>query len=169
MRHKLTFVLMKKGNRRFMRNVRAIPGEFQCVLVITDMDKKKIRKVVKKTCAERRKITLLKDVKIRMRVEEKIIKLVNVGVPNLWGHFTDGILRVCDEVCWQKRGTRSKGGTWWWNEEVMEAVSRKEDAHMAMCQDNTEESKKRYRSMKNKARKAVSKALREKAEEALTE
>ena len=43
----------------------AIPEEFQHALVIVDIDKKRIRNVVKKACAERRKISLLKDVKIR--------------------------------------------------------------------------------------------------------
>ena len=43
----------------------AIPGRFQHALVIVDIDKKKIRKVVKKTCAEIRKISLLKDVMIK--------------------------------------------------------------------------------------------------------
>ena len=43
----------------------AIPGEFQHALVIADIDKREIRKVVIKRCAERRKITLLKDVKTR--------------------------------------------------------------------------------------------------------
>ena len=71
-------------------------------------------------------------------------------------------------MCGKKRG-RSTGEAWWLNEEVKEAVSRKKDAHKAMCQDNTEGNKRRYKSMKNKARKAVSKAMREKAEEALTE
>ena len=33
----------------------------------------------------------------------------------------DGVLKVCDEVC-EKKGRRSKGETWWWNEEVKEAV-----------------------------------------------
>ena len=46
--------------------------------MMADIDKKKIRKVVRKTCAERRKITLLKDVKIRRQYEEKAIKLVDV-------------------------------------------------------------------------------------------
>ena len=54
----------------------AIPGEFQHVLLIADIDKKKINKeirnVVIKACAERRKISLLKDVKIRKRFEEKL-------------------------------------------------------------------------------------------------
>ena len=35
---------------------------FHNALVIADIDKKKINKVVRKTCAEIRKITLLKDV-----------------------------------------------------------------------------------------------------------
>ena len=139
------------------------------LLVIADIDKKKIRKVVKKACAERRKIRLLKDVKIRKRFEEKVITLVDAGASNLWGHFKDGDLRVCDEVCGKKRERRCKGERWWWNEEVKEAVSRKKDAHRAMCQNNAVEKKRRYRSMKNKAKKAVSRAIRERAEEVLTE
>ena len=67
----------------------AIPGEFQHALVIADIDKKKLRKVVRKTCAVIIKIHLLNDVQIWKRFEEKIVKLVNVGVPNLWGHFKD--------------------------------------------------------------------------------
>ena len=49
---------------------------------------------------------------------------------------------------------------------MKEAVSRKKKA---MCQYSTEENKRRYKSMKNKANKVVSKAMREKADEALTE
>ena len=50
-----------------MQNVKAIPGEFQCALVVVDEDMKNIRKAVRKTCAEIRKISLLRDVKIRKR------------------------------------------------------------------------------------------------------
>ena len=57
-------------------------------------------------------------------------------------------------MCGKKRGGRSKGDTWWSNEEVKEAVSRKKDAHKAMCQNSTEGNKRRYKSMKNKAKKA---------------
>ena len=38
-----------------------------------------------------------------------------------------------------------------------------------MCQNNTDENKRRHKSMKNKEKKAVSKAMREKEEEVLTE
>ena len=63
--------------------MKAIPGEFQHALVIADMDKRKIRKVVRMTCGERIKITLLKDVNIRKRFLEKVTKLVDVVAPNL--------------------------------------------------------------------------------------
>ena len=72
--------------------MKPIPGEFQHALVIANIDKRKIRKVARKTCAERRRITLLKDVKIRKQVVEKVAELVYVGAPNLWGHFMDGVL-----------------------------------------------------------------------------
>ena len=45
----------------------AIPGEFQHALVVADIDERKIKKVVRKTCAERRKITLLNHAKIMKR------------------------------------------------------------------------------------------------------
>ena len=45
---------------------------------------------------------------------------------------------------------RSKGDTWWWNEEVKEAVSRKKDAHKAMCQNSSEENKRICKSIKIK-------------------
>ena len=49
---------------------------------------------------------------------------------------------------------------------MKEAASCKKDAHKAMCQNNTEYNKRRYKSIKNEANKAVSK---EKAEEVITE
>ena len=79
--------------------MKTIPGEFQHALVIADIDKMKIRNVVRKTFTERRKITLLKDVKIKKPFEEKVIELVDVGVLNLSGHFKDEVLEACDEVC----------------------------------------------------------------------
>ena len=60
MRQKLTLCKIKKEYLQFVRNAKAIPSEFQHALVIADIDVKKIRKVVRKTCTERIKITLLK-------------------------------------------------------------------------------------------------------------
>ena len=83
----IDLVLIKKEHRRSTQNVKAIHGEFQHALLRADIDKMKIRKVVKKKSTEKRKKGLLKCVKIRKRIEEKVIELVDVGAPNLWRHY----------------------------------------------------------------------------------
>ena len=35
------------------------------------------------------------------------------------------MLKACDEVCGKKKGRRDQGNTWWWNEDVKEAIARK--------------------------------------------
>ena len=75
------------------------------------------------------------------------------------GAFQGWSLTACD--VWEEEIKR-------WNEEVKEALPRRNDAHKVMFQKNTEENKRRYKSMKNKVKKAVSKTMREKAEDALT-
>ena len=110
---------------------------------------------------------MLQD-EISKRFREKVIELVDVGAQNLWMHFKDGILYTCDEVCGKKMGWGIKGDTWWWNVEVKDAISRKKDTQKTMCQNSTE-NRNRYESIKNKVKKAVSKAMRVKAEEVLLE
>ena len=56
----------------------------------------------------------------------------------MWRHFKDGHVKTSDEVCWKKRGRRSKGDIFWWNEEVKKAVSRKKtqknhDKNLQFC------------------------------------
>ena len=78
--------------------------------MIADIDK---RKVVRKSCAERGNITLLKDVKIRKRFGENVTTLVDGGVPNLWDTsrmgFWRNVMRCVGLIC--------GGDTWWWNEQ----------------------------------------------------
>ena len=52
---------------------------------------------------------------------------------------------------------------------MKEAVSRNKDTHKVMCWNNTGENKRRHKDMKNKAKKAESIGMREKAEDAHTE
>ena len=58
-----------------------------------------------------------------------MIELVDVGVPSLWGHFKDGVLEACVELCWKKRWRISKADTWCLLDDMKEAISRKKDAH----------------------------------------
>ena len=52
---------------------------------------------------------------------------------------------------------------------MKEAVSRKKDAYKAMYQNSTEKNKRRYKSKQNKAKKAISKAMRENAKDVFSE
>ena len=68
--------------------------------MIVDVDVRKIREVVRKTCAERRKIILLKDVKIRNRFEENVTKLM-LERQFCWT-LLGWVLKACDEVYGKK-------------------------------------------------------------------
>ena len=68
--------MTNKEYPQFIQDAKEIRGEFQHALVIADIHKRKIIKVVRKTFAERRKTSLLKDVKIMKRFEEKVTELV---------------------------------------------------------------------------------------------
>ena len=57
---------------------------------------------------------------------------------------------ACEDVCGMKGSRRNKGDMWWWNEEVMEAISRNKDAHKAICGYQTAENMKKYKSTKKK-------------------
>ena len=53
--------------------------------------------------------------------------------------------------------------------EGSDTVARKKDAHKEMCKSGTEANKARYKNMKNRAKKVVTKAVKEAAELELRE
>ena len=57
--------------------MKVIPGAFQHALVAVDIDRKKIRIVVRKICTERRGISLLKDLMSKKRLKKRVIELVD--------------------------------------------------------------------------------------------
>ena len=57
----IDFVLVGKGNRKYLRDVKVIPGELQHRLVVTDLVKKRVKKVMRKKAIERRKVWKLKE------------------------------------------------------------------------------------------------------------
>ena len=69
--------------------MKASVGEFQHELVVADVGKKATRKVTRKTCTERRKISLLRDEMIRKTLEEKVLEMVDIVISNVWGQFKD--------------------------------------------------------------------------------
>ena len=77
------------------------------------------------------------------------------------------MLKACDEVCGKKKGRRDQGDTYWWNEDMKEAITRMKDAHKEICKSGSEANKAKYKNM-NRA-KVVAKAMKEVAERELRE
>ena len=103
----IDFILVGKGNRKYLRDVKAISGELQHSLVVVYMVKKiKVKKVVRKEAFERRKFWKLKEDDTRARFEERVGELVTADAMDLWKCFREGMLKAFDEVC----GQRQKGG-----------------------------------------------------------
>ena len=155
---------MEKGNRKYLRDAKVIPGELQHRLVVTDLVKKK---VVRKRAIERRKVWKVKEDDTRARFEGRVGELVSADEPDLWKCFKERVLKACDEVCGKKKGRTEQGDTWWWNEDVKEAIVRKKDAHKEMCKRGNKANKARYKNMKNRAKKVFAKAMKETAEREL--
>ena len=159
----IEFMLLGKRNRKYLIDVKVIPAELQHRLVVTDLVKKK---VVRKEAIEGSKP---KEDNTRARFEGRVGELVNADAPDLRKCFKEGVLKACDEVCGKKKGKRDQGDTWLWNEDVKEAIARKKDAHKEMCKSGTEVNKARYKNMKNRAKKVVTKTMKEEAEWELRE
>ena len=88
-----------------------IPGQLQHRLLVTDLDKKKVKKIVRKESIMRRRVWKLNENNMRRRFEERVEELVNVGTPDIWKCFKESVLKACDEVCRKKKGRRDRGDT----------------------------------------------------------
>ena len=60
----IDFVLVGKENRKYLQNVKVIPGELQHHLVVVDVNKKQLKKPISKKTVMNRKIWKLNDKKI---------------------------------------------------------------------------------------------------------
>ena len=64
-----------------------IPWELQHRMVVEDLDKKVLKKVVRKERIIRRKIWKLNENQTRVRFEKRVKELVSTDAPDLWKTF----------------------------------------------------------------------------------
>ena len=105
----------------------------------------------------------MKENNKKTKFQERVRELVDVDAPNLWNTFKYSTLQACDEVHRKKKGRKNHGDTWWWNEEVKEAIQHKKVAYKKMCKNRSEENKAKY-NIKNQTKKAVANSMRKEAE-----
>ena len=68
----IDFILVSKENRKFLKNVNVIPWELQHRLLVADMDKRKLKKVVKKESKVKRMVWKLEEIKCKKNLKEEL-------------------------------------------------------------------------------------------------
>ena len=107
----IDFVLVGKNNRKDLKNVKAIPWQLQHRLLITNINKSRLKKLMKNKQTIRRRVWKLMENNIKARFQERVKELIDA--PILWNTFKNGMLQACDEVCGNKKDKRNHGNTWW--------------------------------------------------------
>ena len=69
--------------RKYIRDVKVISWELQHRLVVVDLDKKILKKVVRKQQIIKRKIWKLNENQTRVRFEKRVKELVSTDAPDL--------------------------------------------------------------------------------------
>ena len=117
------------------------------------MEEQKLKKSVKKSKRVRWRMWQLKEKEIKEKFEERIGKLVDVDSKDLWGS-----LKACDELCGKTTARGDRENTWWWNEQVKDAIDRKKKALKLWCTNRSAENKNKYRKARNETKKVIAKA-----------
>ena len=118
-----------------------IPWELQHRMVVVDLDKKVLKKVVRKERIIRRKIWKLNENQTRVRFEKRVKELVSTDAPDLWKTFRGGVLKACNELCGKKKSWRDQGDMWWWNEEVKDTITKKKASFKELCRFPSDQNK----------------------------
>ena len=121
----IDFVLVGKKKRKYLRDVKVIPGELQHRLVVVDVEKRKLKKSGKKSKRVRWRVWKLKEKEIKEESEQRIVELVDTEAVDLWESYKNGVLKACNELYGKTKKRKDQGNTWGWNEQVKEAIDRK--------------------------------------------
>ena len=104
----IDFVLVGKEKRKYLRDVKVIPGELQHKLVAVDVEEQKLKRSVKKSTRMRWRVRRLKEKEIKEKFEKRVVKLVDTDSMDLWGSYKKGVLQVCDELCGKTKGRKDR-------------------------------------------------------------
>ena len=72
--------------------------------MVTNIDKRKLKKIVKNKQTTRRRVWRLKENNIKTKFYKRVKELINVDAPDLWNIIKNSMLLACDEICGKKKG-----------------------------------------------------------------
>jgi len=76
-----------------------------------------------------------------------------------------GIMMVTQDICGMTKGPRRHKVTWWWDEEVVEAVRDKKIKYGKWKKENTKDARMEYRKNRQNAKRVISSAKERKQKE----
>ena len=139
-----------------VRNVKVISGE-ECVpklkLLVMDMwfkatkswhrkfePRVRVWKLMEKTCEE-----------YRCMVGDKVEEAKWKGLC-VWQQMKVIMMESAQDICGMTKGPRRHRETWWWNEEVAEAVREKKIKYGKEKEENTKEARMEYKKSRKKCK-----------------
>jgi hypothetical protein len=164
----IDYVMVKAKDRKYVKNVKAVPGMLQHSLVVMDVVSKEMGKKEKETFVPRRKTWKLKDAEVKKQFEVKVAERWETEC-KVWERYRDCVLAAADEVCGWTKGKCRHGETWWWDESVKRALEDKKEKFKEWKRDKTADAKSKYNKAKKFAKRAVSIAMREASERLMKE
>jgi len=83
---------------------------------------------------------------VRDKVEDA--KWKGLGVSDYWLQMKGILMQSAQDMCGMTKGPRRHKETWWWNEEVAEAVREKKTRYGKWKKENTDEARGRVDKMR---------------------
>jgi len=99
----------------------------------------------------------------RDKVEEA--KWKGLGVNEHWQQKKGIKMETAQDICGTTKGPHRHKETWWWNEEVAEAVKEKNIKYRKWKKENTKEAQKEYKNSRQNAKRVISSAKKKKQKE----
>jgi hypothetical protein len=159
------YVLVRRKERAMVRDAKVIPGEpefLQHRLVVCVLEVQECVKQSKQVFVSRFKVWRLRDEGVRRRfgeqVEASAARRKDSDVEGVWNGLKSCLLGVAEDVCGRTKGRSRRRETWWWNDEVAEAVDEKRRLYRLWRKRKTRKSEIEYLAAKMAAKKEVRKA-----------
>ena len=112
----------------------------------------------------------LKETETQKQFANEVVEIWNQNKEGgTWERYKDCVLKATEKTCGWTKGKRRHGETWWWNENVKQAIDDKKRAYKDMLKEKTDSAREEYKIKKKEAKRAVAIAKREETLEVMDE
>jgi hypothetical protein len=156
------YMLVRKCDRPSVKDVKVIPGE-PCVLqhrlMVAVVELQAHVKPKRQVFSSRCRVWKLKDAGSRSRfrelVEARAVGRCEGNVEGVWNGLKSCLLEVAEDVCGRSKGRPRHRETWWWNDDVAEAVDQKRKLFRVWKKTKSKRDEEAYQASKRMAKKKV--------------